>query len=200
MRSAIREILETLVAAVLLFLVIQALVQNFQVEGPSMDPTVHTGQLLLVNKAIYMHAQGEAVQRFLPFVEVGEGQEEFYFFNPPQRGDIVVFRDPQTGEYRIKRVIAIPGDLVQIHRGKTVVNGQQLEEPYAKEDQGDFWGPQRLPPNSYFVLGDNRPQSRDSRSTGLVQGQDIVGKAWVSFWPPDRLGFLKHDVLLAQPD
>lgn len=190
MVSAIREIAETLIAAVFLFFVIQAMIQNFQVIGPSMQPTIHSGQLLLVSKAAYMHTENNMV-RALPVVGA-EGTEPVYVFDPPQRGDIIVFHDEDSGEFLIKRVVGRPGEVIEIRRGQTLIDGRPIEEPYVKNTSRDSMSALRLDDGEFFMMGDNRPYSRDSRSTGPVDAENIVGKAWFSFWPLSDFGFMDH--------
>jgi signal peptidase I len=126
-----------------------------------------------------------------------------YHFNTPERGDIVVFAPTNTlrDQYQakdafIKRIIGLPGDRVQITKGKVYINNQQLNENYvSKESLPDHppapdWGPQVVPPNSYLVLGDNRNNSLDSRYWGFVPRENIIGKATQRFWPFDRAGSL----------
>ncbi len=190
-RSAVREIIETLIISVLLFFILQSVMQNFQVEGPSMFPTVHSGQLLLINKAVYMHTDDDFIVAKAPFVGTHEGGQ-FYLFHPVQRGDIIVFWDEESRQHLIKRVIGLPGDTVERRNGRTLVNGQALSEPFVKEQSADSMRPVIMGPGEYFVMGDNRPQSRDSRSFGPIQQEEIVGKAWISFWPLNDMGFLPH--------
>ncbi|MCG8361972.1 MAG: signal peptidase I [Pseudanabaenales cyanobacterium] len=120
-----------------------------------------------------------------------------YYFNPPERGDIVVFWPPDelfpnTGrrDAFIKRVIGLPGETVQIEAGNVIVDGRLLEEEYIKAPPEYQWGPETVPPYSYLVLGDNRNSSYDSHSWGFVPQKNIIGRAVVRFWPPDRVGGL----------
>ena len=120
-----------------------------------------------------------------------------YYFNSPERGDIVVFWPPDelfpnTGrrDAFIKRVIGLPGEVIEIKSGKVIVNGDSLDETYIKAPPEYQWGPETVPQSSYLVLGDNRNSSYDSHSWGFVPHQNIIGRAVVRFWPPDRLGGL----------
>jgi signal peptidase I len=130
------------------------------VDGTSMTPALASGQLLLVNRAAYV-------------------------LGAPGRGDVIVFRHEGPGfndEYVVKRVIGMPGDLVQVDTGQVFVNGARLEEPYVV-DPDDYTypqngGPLRVPEGAYFVLGDNRPFSADSHLGWFVTRQDLVGQAW----------------------
>ncbi|MDI9567869.1 MAG: signal peptidase I [bacterium] len=167
-KGIVREYLECVaIALVLAFFIITFVVQSFVVDGSSMEPTLHHGQRLLVNKFIY-------------------------YFTRPQRGDIIVFQYPANPrEDFIKRVIGVGGDHIQIKDGKVFVNGHPLEEPYLLEPTyGDFEG--TVPPDSYFVLGDNRNNSRDSRypDVGMLLREDIIGKAALIYWPPGDIGLI----------
>jgi signal peptidase I len=162
--GALREVLETLLLTAVIFLSVRVLVQNYKVEGFSMEPTLQDGQYLLINK-IGMH------------------------FQQPQRGDIIVFRYPlDPSKSFVKRVIGVPGDTVEVRNQQTIVNGHVLVEPYIKNPESGFFPPTIVPPNEYFVLGDNRNNSSDSRSWGMLPANDIIGLAWVSYWPPHDWG------------
>lgn len=120
-----------------------------------------------------------------------------YHLNPPQHGDIVVFWPPDSltapGKRRdafIKRIIGLPGDVVEVRDGEVLRNGEVLAEPYIKAAPDYKWGPEEVPEASYLVLGDNRNSSYDSHAWGFVPQENIIGKAVVRFWPPDRLGLL----------
>jgi signal peptidase I len=122
-----------------------------------------------------------------------------YNFNQPQRGDIVVFnptdalKEQQFTDAFIKRVIGVPGDRVTVRSGKVLINDQPIEEGYISEAPKYEFEPVTVPPNSYFVLGDNRNNSYDSHYWGFVPKDRIIGRAVVRFWPFDRLGSIKPD-------
>jgi signal peptidase I len=163
----VRRLLAALkVGAVLL--VLYGLVFNFSVvRGSSMSPGIHDGDRILVNHLSYL-------------------------LQPVSRGDIVVLRyplDPRL-DY-IKRVIGLPGDVVRIHGGFVSVNGEVLEEPYVSrpDPRGDLCV--RVEPEHYFVMGDNRPHSSDSREFGQVPRENLVGKVDLCIWPPTRVGVLE---------
>jgi signal peptidase I len=166
-RSLLRELIETAVLTVAIFLLVRVALQNFKVEGQSMEPNLHNNEYILVNKVDY-------------------------FIHPPSRGDIVVFRAVPAGQPDkdfIKRVIGLPGDVVAVHNQHVWVDGKALTEPYLNQEPDYTFGPKTVPQNSYFVLGDNRNNSDDSHLwpvTFLPKG-DIIGKAWVSYWPPSDL-------------
>ncbi|NLG74312.1 MAG: signal peptidase I [Chloroflexi bacterium] len=162
------DVVETLVLSVLLFAGINAVSARIRVDGFSMEPTLKSGEFVIVNKLAY---------------KLGE----------PQIGDVIVFhypRDPQQ-EY-IKRVIGRPGDQVQILGGKVYVNGEELDEPYvaapaAYPDQETV-----VPEGALFVLGDNRNNSSDSHNWGTVPLEYVIGKAVLIYWPPESWGLINH--------
>jgi signal peptidase I len=171
-----REVLETIVPAVLIALLINLfLAQATRVYGQSMEPNLHTDQRLVVEKLSY----NRQIRQILGL-------------NGPERGDVVVIRvESQGDELLIKRVIGLPGDVVEIHDGHVIVNGQPLNEPYvAGSTTTGFYAPTTIPPLQIFVLGDNRGFSNDSRSFGTIPLEDVVGRAWFSYWPPEQIGFV----------
>ena len=122
-----------------------------------------------------------------------------YNFNQPQRGDIVVFNPTDTLKEQkftdafIKRIIGLPGDQVMVKSGKVLVNDKPLTETYINELPDKDYDTVTVPPNSYFVMGDNRNNSYDSRFWGAVPKDRIIGRAVIRFWPFDRLGSIKPD-------
>jgi signal peptidase I len=193
----LREAAETVILAVLIFLFVRAVVQNFQVEGSSMQPTLQTGWYLLVNKAIYFEINLENVHKFVPFVDPGDDPTR-YLFRSPQRGDVIVFRDPGIPEGQperdfIKRIIGEPGDVVEVRDQTVFINGRPLDEPYIFEKPAYTCPPRRVPDGYYFVLGDNRNNSSDSHAWGPVPKENIIGMAWVSYWPFDVFGLIEND-------
>jgi signal peptidase I len=173
-----REFLQTVLLMVVLFLCVRGVAQNFRVEGPSMQPTLTSGEFLWVNKAAYFEWNGQ------------------YVLGGPRRGDIAVLRSPDTNEDidLIKRVIGLPGDHVRIQRGEVFINGQPLAEPYIRF-QASYNYPTTgadavVPAGQYFVLGDNRPNSRDSHLGWFVPAENLVGRAWLSYWPPASWGVM----------
>lgn len=189
MRTFIREIIETIIMALLLFLGVQFGVQSFEVQGTSMHPTLTQGQYLLVNKIVYRNITfgGDAVQRNPESLDYQSGR--FFPFHAPEAGEVVVFNFPNdpTRDF-IKRVIGTPGDTVEIRRGHVFVNGVQLHEPYIMRTDTDDMEPFPVPPDSFFVLGDNRRDSNDSRDWGAVPLDNMVGRAWVRYWPITEIG------------
>ncbi len=175
------DLIETVAIALSIFLVIYLfLVQPHQVNGQSMEPNFESGEYLLTDKVSYR-------------------------FNDPQRGDIIVFRAPPashcpegTGCDFIKRIIGLPGDKIEIKNSHFYINDQLLEEPYladtVRTKPGDFMRtqPVRLGPMEYFVSGDNRSYSSDSRSWGPILRSDIIGKAIFRYWPLESMGVIQH--------
>ncbi|MEX1255019.1 MAG: signal peptidase I [Dehalococcoidia bacterium] len=193
----LREAAETVILAVLIFLFVRAVVQNFQVEGSSMQPTLQNGWYLLVNKAIYFEINLENVHKFVPFVDPGDDPTR-YLFRGPQRGDVIVFRDPAIAQGQperdfIKRIIGEPGDVVEVRDQTVFINGRPLDEPYIFEKPSYTCAPERIPEGHYFVLGDNRNNSSDSHLWGPVPRENIIGMAWVSYWPFDVFGLIGND-------
>ncbi len=187
MKDLIKEVLETLLIALIAFFLIQITVRNFRVEGESMLPSLVDGQYILVNKAVYTNISDKGLARILPFFKVESGRS--YLFHAPQRGEIIVFKPPLTPDRDfIKRIIGIPGDTVQVKQGKVLVNGSEVQEPYIADNPVYEFGPTEVPPGSYFVLGDNRNRSSDSHLWGVVPYNNIIGKAWVTLWPPKKWG------------
>ena len=187
MRALIRELIETVILALIIFLALQFSVQNFRVEGSSMRPTIVEGQYLLVNKLVYFNLNPRDVRSVLAFSSSAKA-ERVYPFHAPERQDVIIFhfpRDPSRDF--VKRVIGLPGDTIEIDDGEVFINGTKLDEPYiTKRDSGDM-KLLTVGEDEYFVMGDNRRASNDSRDWGNVPTSNIVGRAWVSYWPLDRL-------------
>ena len=197
-RRTARELVETLILALLIFLVVRSAVQNFRVEGSSMDPSLADGQYLIVNKAIYAHINLNPISRILPFIEPGD-DPEWYVFRQPSRGDVVVFRFPSDPKRDfIKRIIGEPGDTVEVRGGTVYINGQLLDEPYITNKASYNYGPTTVPPKQFFVLGDNRNNSYDSHVWGFVPRENIIGQAWLSYWPRDSFGLVPNKSLKPQ--
>jgi signal peptidase I len=165
--KALRELIETLTLTLVIFLLIRFAAPNFRIEGYSMEPNFHDGQYLFVNRLVYM-------------------------LHPPERGDVIVFVPPSnlSRDY-IKRVIGLPGERVQIIDGNVYINGQLLHEPYPLHKGTYSFGPVTVGPDEYFVLGDNRDNSSDSHSWGMLAADKIIGKAWISYWPPNLIGLVQ---------
>jgi signal peptidase I len=162
----VREIIETLALTLVIFVVIHFTVQNFMVDGTSMEPGLQSSQYVLVNKLAYL-------------------------FHTPERGDVIVFHFPKdTNKDLIKRVIGVPGDVIVLDSKTVRVNGVLLNEPYIMAPMNPIGNKLVVPPNEYFVMGDNRPVSDDSRDWGFVPKNYIVGKAVLVYWPITNLHFI----------
>jgi signal peptidase I len=176
--ATVREYVETMAGALLLAVFVMVFIARaFTVDGPSMLPTLHSGERLLVDKVTYR-------------------------FRPPQRGDVIVFRFPgDPRQYFIKRVIGLPGETIHIKDGVVLVNGRVLQEEYTASPILGQYGPYLVPSNHYFVLGDNRNNSEDSRSerVGFVDRRLVVGRALWRYWPLTRLGALGAKLAHASP-
>jgi len=193
LRELARELIETVLLALTIFLALQFSVQNFRVEGSSMDSTLQDGQYLLVNKIVYLRFDRDAIARVLPFLGGGADADETLFaFHPPKRGEVIIFhfpRDPSRDF--VKRVIGVPGDKLEIRRGQVYVNDVALDEPYITRRDSRTVAETRVGPESYYVLGDNRGVSQDSRDWGAVPAGNIIGRAWVSYWPLENFSVLR---------
>ena len=170
-----RDMLETILMAVVLFLLLNAVTSRVRVYNVSMQPTLYEGNLLVVNKLAY---------------KLGE----------PKRGDIIIFHYQGTlTEDYIKRVIGLPGDTIDIGGGIVRVNGQAITEPYIAELPG-YTGTWKVPEGELFVLGDNRNRSSDSHDWGFVKQEWVVGKAILVYWPLDDIRVLTNmDLVHAEP-
>lgn len=190
-RSLLVEILQTVLLTILIFVAVRSVVQNFKVDGASMEPTLHSGQYLLINKLAYFRLEGAPLELVDQLGVVQADGESTYVFGGPDRGDIIVFRYPGRPDRDfIKRVIALPGDTIEVDRGHVYVNGEFLEEDYIRALPTYSVPRQNVPDGKYFVLGDNRPNSSDSHIWGYVPAENIIGEAWVSYWPPGQWGML----------
>jgi signal peptidase I len=170
----LRDILGTLAFCVAVFTLLRLVVPGSVVQGSSMQPSFADGHRILINRLDYL-------------------------FGQPQRGDIIIFNSPRPLRANepplIKRVIALPGERVEIIDTGIYVNGAQIEEPYINERclpsqcRDNVW---ELGPDEYFVLGDNRNHSNDSRSFGPVNRKNIIGEALFRFWPPRSFGIVQR--------
>jgi signal peptidase I len=195
LKTWVRELVETGLLALLVFLSVRASFQNFKVDGNSMLPTLEDGQFLIVNKLVYSEVDMEKLGKYVPFINAGDDPQR-HIFHGPERGDIVVLRDPRKPETDlIKRVIGLPGETVEIVNGKVFINEMLLEEPYITTPWNDTKAKILIPEGEYYVLGDNRDNSLDSRSSqvGLVPEDLIIGKAMLSYWPRDKFGLAPNE-------
>lgn len=173
LRGLIREILDTLILIGAIYALVNLATVRFIVDGHSMEPNFASDQVLVISRVNYL-------------------------LNPPQRGDIIVFNPPNQPADEppyIKRVIGTPGEVVEIRNTLVYVNGEELNEPYIKE----ACRPSRCPdnqwelgPNQYFMMGDNRNNSSDSRVFGPVMLDRVIGEALVRYWPVDKWGLVNH--------
>jgi signal peptidase I len=159
-------------AALLIAIVIRSFVfQAFYIPSESMVPTLRVGDRVLVNKLSYK-------------------------LHDPRRGDIAVFEAPETAQTDdikdlVKRIVGLPGETIQGKDGRVYINGRLLSEPYLPEGtQSRDFGPKKVPPDSYFMLGDNRQFSKDSTYFGPIKRDDLIGRVFMRIWPPSHLGFL----------
>lgn len=171
----IGSIVQTVLFAVILFVVVNMLTARIRVEGDSMEPSLVDGQFVVVNKLAYS-------------------------LQDPKRGDIVVFHFPLNPDRRfIKRIIGLPGDHIQVLDGQVFINGNLLKEPYlaVPPAYNDEWD---VGLDEMFVLGDNRNNSSDSQNWGALAFEDIIGKAILVYWPVDSMGWIPHYDLAAAAD
>lgn len=187
-KSRLRENIEAIVIAVLLALFIRAfVVQAFKIPSGSMEPTLQVGDHILVNKFIYGVRLPITNTTIIPVSE-------------PERGDIIVFEYPvEPDKDFIKRVVGVPGDVVEIRNKKVYVNGKRVDNYPVKHmeknvlsgsvNKRDNFGPVTVPENAYFVLGDNRDHSYDSRFWGFVKEAAIKGEAFIIYWSWDSDAF-----------
>lgn len=191
LRVLLRESFETIILALLVFMALHLSIQNYRVEGPSMEPTLEQDEYLIVNKLFYLRFDPVGVASVLPFYEAEQDENEGYLFQSPKRGEVVVFRSPRDADRDfVKRVIGLPGDTVEMVNGTVYVNGLQLLEPYITKRDNTTMAPVHIESGTLFVLGDNRGASNDSRSWGPVPTENLIGRAWVRFWPLQQLDVL----------
>ncbi len=197
----LRELVETILLTLVIFVAVRTLVVNYRVDGQSMEPSLHNGQYLLVNKAVYFHLDRTRLRNLLPGPD-RPGRDVVYPFHPPRRGEIVIFDPPvaaHSDQPYVKRVIGLPGETIAIREGRVYVDGQPLDEPYIADLTRGGYFPYNgnaeftVPPGSVYVLGDNRNNSMDSRRFNEVPLDRVIGKAIVSYWPLDAIGPLPHE-------
>ena len=164
MKSLVREVLITVVLALVIFFLARATIQTYEVFQTSMLPNFVPGERVVVNKAVY-------------------------WFGDPKRGDVVILKAPSGVEENwIKRIIGLPGDTVEIIKGEVYVSDVKLDEPYIKRNFSYSMAKETIPPDSYFFLGDNRDVSNDSSRGWLMPRKNLIGKAWLISWPPSDWG------------
>ncbi len=172
----IGEVLQTIFIAALLFIAVNLVTARIRVEGSSMEPSLHDGEFVVVNRLAYR-------------------------WNQPTRGDIIVFNFPLDPQRRfIKRIIGLPGDTVSAHSDHIYVNGIPLSEPYIAAAPL-YSGQWVVGQNEVFVLGDNRNNSSDSQNWGPLPENAIIGRAELVYWPPDVIGVIPHyNLAMAAPE
>lgn len=175
------ELLQSLVQTLMFFLIFSSLIGRFEIRQSSMEPSFHEGQRVMVSQvgSFWLH-------HFTHQVEAAGGHDQQVL--GLQRGQVVVFFDnpEQEGDALIKRLIALPGDTIEIRDGNIWINGARQMEPYvhgAFTECSTYCGPLTLGPNEYFFMGDNRSVSRDSRTFGTIPADQIVGRVIIRFWP-----------------
>jgi len=189
-RALVWEVAQTVLLTVAIFLSVRLVVQNFRVEGASMDPTLRSGQFLLINKVTYARVDSTPLEQLVPSKK--SPSMAHYVFGGPSRGDIIVFRSPGSADKDfIKRLIGLPGETVKIQDGRVFINGIELDEPYVTHHATYDLDSKKIPSDSYFVLGDNRPNSSDSHLGWFVPADSIIGRSWVSYWPPNLWGVIQ---------
>ena len=188
-RSWLRELVEVAIIGLLVFAVIQMALVNFRVEGSSMRPTLLPGHYLMVGKLLYFRLDTDRLGKIIPLWQPGEPQL-VYLVRPPARGDVIVFDYPRDTERQfVKRIVGEPGDVVSIHGGVVSIDDAPLDEHYLPALGRSDMHPVRLADNEYFVLGDNRTGSQDSRHWGALAANHIIGKVWAVYWPRSAWGF-----------
>jgi signal peptidase I len=164
----LREVGITILIAVAVFVVLRLTVQSYTVVMSSMEPNFHESECIMVNKVCYRSSG-------------------------PQRGDVIVFYPPFDSPHPfIKRVIGLPGETVEIKDEKVFIDGISLEEEYIMAPTYYTMPAIEVPENEYFVLGDNRNGSNDSHNDWTVPRDNIIGKAWFTYWPPSKWRVVKH--------
>lgn len=181
----LRDVLETIILALIVFLLAREAMQNFHVDGSSMVPSLRDDQFVLVNKTAYWRLDVGPFDFLVPGKDNGD-----FLFGAPDRGDVIVFSPPMDPSRDfVKRVMGIPGDTVEVRDGLVFVNGQALQESaYTAAPPSYQWGPVSVLPEYYFVLGDNRNFSNDSHDFGQVRISRIVGKVLFRWLPLDDIG------------
>jgi len=165
-KGLLRDLTDTIALVLIIYTLVNMVAPRYIVEGASMQPNFETGEWIIVNRLPYL---------------LGE----------PQRGDVVILDFPEPQEDLIKRLIGLPGETVAIHDGLVFINGVPLNEPYINA-MPRYSGEWTLGPDEFFVLGDNRNNSRDSHAFGPVARDRIIGRAWVIYWPPQDWGIIPH--------
>ena len=189
-----KEIIEALVLAAVVFMLLQTTMRNFRVEGSSMDPTLEHGQYLLVNRLVYLNIELDRLAKIVPFWGADEGSSR-KAIHAPYRGEVIVFEYPDKNPNNprkdfVKRVVGLPGETIRMHDGVVFVNEVELEEPYLAGKDHSNASELTLRKGEYYVLGDNRAHSNDSRAWSAVPDANLRGKAWLVYWPAPGIQIL----------
>ena len=189
-----REVIEAVLLAVVVFMLLQTTVRNFKVDGSSMDPTLENGQYLLVNRLVYLRIEMDRFSSIVPFWQAEEDSVR-YAIHPPERGEVIVFEFPDSIPSNskkdfVKRVIGLPGETIEVKDGVPFVDGVVLEEPYLTTKDHSNGRKVELGAGEYYVMGDNRAHSNDSRNWGAVPEENLRGKVWMIYWPAPGIHIL----------
>ena len=197
--ALVREVLETVIFALLVFLLVQAVSRNYKVQSISMQPNLYEGQYLVVNRLVYARgAPVDLLRKSLGRVEAGRRLLDAVI-HAPQRGEVLVFVPvTNTKPDLIKRVIGIEGDKVELKQGRVYINDKPLDEPYIRPAPTQSFGPVVVGKDQLFVMGDNRGNSSDSRVFGMLPMKNVVGRAWLRYWPPNSWSLIRHYDLAEQ--
>ena len=170
-RGAVCEIIETLLLVISIYALLNLSTARFVVEGSSMEPNFHSDEFVIVSRLAYI---------------IGD----------PERGDVIVFHfDEERKRDFIKRIVGLPGETVEMREGRVYINGVLLDEPYIEDHcrptlcSDEIW---QLGEDDFFVLGDNRNSSQDSHDFGPIDREQIIGRAWVRYWPVEAWQIIPH--------
>ena len=166
-RLLITELIETIILTGIIFFGLNIAIQNYQVEGSSMDPTLKENECVITSKLSYININNN------------------FLFSSPKSGDIVIFEYPENrNRHFVKRIVAQPGDTISIENGTVYIDGSILMEPYVLNYGSTDYIPYLIKENEYFVLGDNRTASNDSRSWGTIKNEHLIGKYVFNYTSP----------------
>ncbi len=187
----LRNIAKNIILAFALSIAFQILLGNYVVDGNSMDPTLRNDQRVFVNKFVY----------FDPIVFKSNLNLNFDSTLNPKRGDVVVFDPPfpydASGKQFVKRIIAIPGDTIENSSGIILVNGKPFGNDFGTTSEISEVPKTLVPEGYYYVLGDNRNSSNDSRNFGFVPRTSIIGRVWVIYWPFSNFKIFDYNLISA---
>ncbi len=171
-RRIVRDVLETAVFTIAIFLLVRSTIQPYRIAGASMEPNFSESQFLLVNKLAYL-------------------------LDEPARGDVIIFHHPDgSGLDIIKRVIGVPGDTIEVRQGQLFINNLPTREPYPVLPAAYDASPVLVGTGMLYVLGDNRADSADSHTWGVLSQTNLIGKAWLSLLPLNTAGLVAHQPIV----